>query len=121
MDPTHDELASRRCIPCEGHVPRLPAGDVQHYIRGLPGWIIVDDYTRIRRELSVKDFATAVDYFVRIGSLAEAAGHHPDLHLTRYRQVVIELWTHAASGLTENDFILAARIDELPIELAKSR
>jgi 4a-hydroxytetrahydrobiopterin dehydratase len=117
MEPTHHQLASRRCIACEGDVPRLAPVDVHEYIRALPGWVVVNDNHRIRRELSVKDFATALDYLVRIGSVADAAGHHPDLHVTRYRQVVIELWTHAAGGLTENDFILAAKIDEVPVEL----
>ena len=121
MEPTHQELASRRCIACEGDVRRLGPQDVQHYIRALPGWVVINDGARIRRELLVKDFATALEYLVRIGSVADAAGHHPDLHITRYRHVVIELWTHAADGLTENDFILAAKIDALPVELYRGR
>jgi 4a-hydroxytetrahydrobiopterin dehydratase len=62
----------------------------------------------------VKDFTDGLEFFRRVGDLAEAEGHHPDLHLTSYRDVAIELWTHAAGGLTENDFILAAKIDRLP-------
>ena len=71
------------------------------------------DGSRIRREWRVKDFAAGLDFFRRVGELSEADGHHPDLHLVSYRQEAIELWTQAASGLTENDFILAAKIDEI--------
>jgi 4a-hydroxytetrahydrobiopterin dehydratase len=60
---------------------------------------------------------TGLDFFRRVGDLAEAEGHHPDLHLSGYRNVVLELYTHAVGGLTENDFILAAKIDQLPVEL----
>jgi 4a-hydroxytetrahydrobiopterin dehydratase len=72
---------------------------------------------RIRREWRVKDFLTALDFFRQVGEVAEAEGHHPDLHLSGYRNVAIELWTHAVGGLTENDFILAAKIDQLPLDL----
>ena len=65
------------------------------------------------------DFLTALDFFRRIGEVAEAEDHHPDLHLVGYRNVTIELWTHAVGGLTENDFILAARINDLLVELKK--
>ena len=58
-----------------------------------------------------------IDFFNKVAALAEEEGHHPDLHLVGYRNVAIELWTHAVNGLTENDFILAARIDQLPVEL----
>jgi 4a-hydroxytetrahydrobiopterin dehydratase len=61
----------------------------------------------------------ALDFFNRIGAIAEAEDHHPDLHVVGYRNVTIELWTHAVNGLTENDFILAAKIDQLPVELKK--
>ena len=60
-----------------------------------------------------QDFATALDFFARVGQIAEAEDHHPDLHLTEYRNVSVELWTHAAGGLTENDFVMAAKIDAL--------
>ena len=60
---------------------------------------------------------TALDFFHRIAQIAEAEDHHPDLHLVGYRNVTIEIWTHAVGGLTENDFILAAKIDQLPVAL----
>jgi 4a-hydroxytetrahydrobiopterin dehydratase len=65
----------------------------------------------------VKDFATSLDFFNRVGTIAEAEDHHPDLHLSGYRNVAIELSTHAVGGLSENDFILAAKIDQLPVAL----
>ena len=74
---------------------------------------------RIRREWTVKDFASGLNFFQAVGEVAEREGHHPDLHLMNYRDVTIELFTHAVDGLTENDFILAAKIDELPIELRR--
>jgi 4a-hydroxytetrahydrobiopterin dehydratase len=85
----------------------------------LPHWHVTEDGKRIRREWRAQNFLAALDFFQRIGQLAEEEGHHPDLHLTGYRNVAIELWTHAIGGLSENDFILAAKIDRLPVELKK--
>ena len=87
------------------------------YLAAVPGWTLSADARRIRREWRVKDFPAALEFFNRVGRVAEEEDHHPDLHLTGYRNVTIELWTHAAGGLTENDFILAAKIDLLPVEL----
>ena len=110
---TTTELTRKRCTPCEGGVPPLPAEQVKKYLDGLPGWRLTSDGKRIRREWRVKDFLAGLDFFNRIGRIAEDEGHHPDLHLTGYRQVAVEIWTHAVGGLTENDFILAAKIDGL--------
>jgi 4a-hydroxytetrahydrobiopterin dehydratase len=113
------DLASKRCAPCEGGVPALDAAKVREYLAAMPGWQLVENGKRIRRTWRVKDFPTALDYFRRIGDIAEAESHHPDLHLANYRDVAIEIWTHAIGGLSENDFILAAKIDRIPIELKK--
>jgi 4a-hydroxytetrahydrobiopterin dehydratase len=67
----------------------------------------------------VRDFVEAIAFFSRVAQIAEAEDHHPDLHLVGYRNVTIEIWTHAVGGLTENDFILAAKIDAVPVELKK--
>jgi 4a-hydroxytetrahydrobiopterin dehydratase len=112
-------LAQRRCVPCEGGVPALKPEEVRDYLGGVPGWQLSGDGKSIRRDWRVKDFATALDFFGRIGALAEAEDHHPDLHLVGYRNVTVELSTHAVGGLTANDFILAAKINELPVELKK--
>jgi 4a-hydroxytetrahydrobiopterin dehydratase len=87
------------------------------FLQALPDWELTDDGRRIRREWRVKDFQAGLAFFNRIGQLAEDEGHHPDLHLTGYRNVAVELWTHAIGGLSENDFILAAKIDRLPVAL----
>ena len=117
MTITETELTQRHCRACEGGVPALSAEEVRESLRAVPQWRLSDDSKRIRRDWRVKDFATALDFFARIGQVAESEDHHPDLHLTGYRNVAIELSTHAVGGLTENDFILAAKIDQLPIEL----
>lgn len=112
-------LADKHCQPCEGGVPPLSAEQVREHLAALPNWKLSGDGKRIRREWRVKDFATALDFFNRVGAVAEEQDHHPDLHLTGYRQVAIEIWTHAVGGLSENDFILAAKVDTLPVELKR--
>jgi 4a-hydroxytetrahydrobiopterin dehydratase len=96
----------------------LPEAEAQ--LMQLPGWKLAHHGQRIRKEWVVKNFMTAIDLFNRCAAIAEADGHHPDLHLEGYRNVAIELWTHAIGGLSENDFILAAKIDQLPVELKKT-
>jgi 4a-hydroxytetrahydrobiopterin dehydratase len=119
MVTTTSDLTGKHCTPCEGGVPALSADQVREYLTAVPQWRLTADGKRIRREWRVKDFVTALDFFKRVGQIAEAEDHHPDLHLTGYRNVAIELATHAVGGLTENDFILAAKIDKLPVELKK--
>ncbi len=110
---TASELTAKHCKPCEGGVPPLAPQQVSELLQSLPGWKLSADGKRIRREWRMRDFAAALDFFNRVGQVAEAEDHHPDLHLTGYRNVAIELSTHAVGGLTENDFILAAKIDQL--------
>jgi 4a-hydroxytetrahydrobiopterin dehydratase len=117
MSATTAELTRKHCSPCEGGIPRLSPAEVQGHLAAVPQWKLTSDGQRIRREWRVKDFSTALDFFNRVGRIAEEEDHHPDLHLTGYRQVAIELATHAVGGLTENDFILAAKIDTLPVAL----
>jgi 4a-hydroxytetrahydrobiopterin dehydratase len=83
----------------------------------LDGWRLTDDGLRIRKDWTMKDFMAGIRFFDRIADLAEEEGHHPDLHLEGYRNAWIELSTHAIGGLSENDFILAAKIDQLPVEV----
>jgi 4a-hydroxytetrahydrobiopterin dehydratase len=114
---TPQQLTSKHCVPCEGGVSRLTPEMVQALLPGVPSWKLSADGRYLRREWRVKDFATALDFFQRLGQIAEKEDHHPDLHLTGYRNVAIELTTHALAGLSENDFIVAAKIDALPVEL----
>jgi 4a-hydroxytetrahydrobiopterin dehydratase len=111
------DLGKKHCQPCEGGVPLLTPAAVQELLTAVPQWRLSGDGKRLRRDWRVKDFATALVFCNRIGEIAEEEDHHPDLHLVGYRNVTIEIWTHAAGGLTENDFILAAKVDTLPVEL----
>jgi 4a-hydroxytetrahydrobiopterin dehydratase len=119
MTATAAELTRKHCVPCEGDVPALSPAEVREQIAALPAWKLSGDGRSIRREWRVEDFTTALDFFNRVGQIAEAEGHHPDLHLSGYRNVAIEISTHAVNGLTQNDFILAAKIDTLPVALKK--
>ena len=112
-----EQLLAKKCVPCEGGVPKLTPAEADAQLAKLPGWSIAHDGERIRREWVVKNFMAAIRFFNSVADVAEAEGHHPDLHLVGYRNVAIEIWTHAIGGLSENDFILAAKINELPIEL----
>lgn len=116
---TATELSRKKCAPCEGKTKSLPTDQVQALLKQTPDWKLTSDHKRIRREWNVKDFVTGLDFFNRIGKIAEAEDHHPDVHLAGYRKVTIELSTHAVDGLTESDFIMAAKIDLLPVELKK--
>ena len=100
-----------RCVPCEGGVPPLGADDVRRYLTEVPDWTLDGD--RIRRRWRLRDFRKALAWVNRVGMLAEEEGHHPDLHLVGYRNVKIEITTHAIGGLSENDFILAAKINQV--------
>ena len=113
------ELRAKRCVPCEGGVPAYTPEEARQQVQRLVGWQLVKGGQRIRKEWTVKNFLAGMEFFERVAKLAEDEQHHPDLHLEGYRDVAIEIWTHAIGGLSENDFILAAKIDELPIGLKK--
>lgn len=105
-------LRHRRCVPCEGGVPKLPGETVRKLLAELDGWRAVDDH-HLRKVYVFPDFKTALAFVDRVGELAESEGHHPDIHLS-WGRVEVETYTHAIGGLSENDFILAAKIDALP-------
>ena len=90
----------------------LTAGDVQTYMPHVPGWVAVDN-KKIEREFECKDFAGAMALVNKVGDLAEREGHHPDIYIHDWNKVRMELSTHAIHGLSENDFILAAKINTL--------
>ena len=115
--PSSEQLVRKKCVPCEGGVPKLTPEETEAHQASVPGWSLTADGQRIRREWTVKNFMAGMRFFEEIAKLAEEEGHHPDLHLVGYRQVTVELWTHAIGGLSENDFILAAKIDRLPVEI----
>jgi len=105
-------LIDRKCTPCDGGAAPLPASAAQALLRDVKGWELVEGKA-IRKTVKCKDFMDAVGLIQRIAPIAEAEDHHPDVHLTGYRKLTIELSTHAIGGLSENDFILAAKIDQL--------
>ncbi len=113
------ELSTRRCKPCTGQTPPLTPAEIRVFQALVPEWSLTDDGKRIVRSWRVKNFLVGLDFFRRIAELAENEDHHPDLHLVNYREVTVELWTHAVGGLTENDFIMAAKIDTLEVELKR--
>jgi len=114
-------LIRKRCVPCEGGIEPLDRSAVANLLPQVPGWVASPDGKAIRREWTARNFAKAAQFFQEVAILADDEGHHPDFHLTGYRQVAIDLTTHAVGGLTENDFILAAKIDAIPFEVKKPK
>lgn len=104
-------LATKHCVPCHGGTPRLTASEVKALLPRVPAWQVVDD-VRLTRTFRFKDFAVPMAFANEIASVGEAEGHHPDLHI-HWGRLEVEITTHAIEGLSENDFILAARIDRL--------
>jgi 4a-hydroxytetrahydrobiopterin dehydratase len=106
-------LAERHCVVCKPGTPTLPQAEADVLLKDLdPGWKVVehDGHPQLTRTFSFQGFMPGVKLVDAIADLAEAEGHHPDLHLS-YGTLRVDLWTHAAGGLTENDFILAAKMD----------
>ena len=114
-----ETLQKMHCTSCESGTPALLPEQVELLLKNVPHWKLDRDRRRIHREWRAKDFDAALQFLDRVGEVARNEDHHPDLHLTDYRNVAIELSTHAADGLTENDFIMAAKIDALPVELKR--
>ncbi len=114
---TCDQLRDKKCVPCEGGVPKFSPEEATAQIEQLEGWSLTADAQRIRKTWVVKNFLAGMKFFENVATLAETEAHHPDLHLEGYRNASIEIWTHAIGGLSENDFILAAKIDQLPVEV----
>ena len=107
-------LAGRRCVVCTPDTPTLAPEQTDKLLRQLSGWSVAqtDGHLQLTTTFRFKGFMPGVQLINRIAPIAEAEGHHPDLHLT-YGSLRVDLWTHAAGGLTENDFVLAAKIDQI--------
>ncbi len=105
------ELASRACVPCHGGVPRLRGAELAAYAREVPGWTVADEH-ELRRTYKFPNFAAALAFVNRVGALAESEGHHPDISFG-WGYAELKIYTHAIDGLSESDFILAAKIDTL--------
>lgn len=110
MSEARETLRAKRCVPCEGGVEKLSPEAAEALRVGVPSWRIEDG--KLRRTRVLPDFAAAMRFLVRVAEIAEAEGHHPDFSV-HYDRVDFTIWTHAIGGLSENDFILAAKIDAL--------
>jgi len=107
-----NELAKMQCVPCKGGVPPLKGEGLENLHKQLNGdWMVVDDH-HLEKQYKFKNFRQALAFTNQVGELAEAEGHHPDIYLA-WGKVKLMVWTHKIDGLTESDFIFAAKIDEL--------
>ena len=106
------ELAAKQCVPCRGGVPPLQGDELVTFQeqRG-GGWHVIQEH-HLEREYRFEDFRQALDFTVRVGEMAEVQGHHPDLFLA-WGLVKVTVWTHKIDGLTESDFVFAAKVDQL--------
>jgi 4a-hydroxytetrahydrobiopterin dehydratase len=112
--PVVSELTQTSCVPCKGGVPPMTDAEVTKLAPAVPEWrrVVRDGIARIEREYAFEDFRHALDFAVAVGELAEREQHHPDLHVS-WGKVRVETWTHKIKGLHRNDFILAAKSDQL--------
>lgn len=102
----------KKCIPCKGNLPPLKGKELALFVEQLAkGWEIIDEH-HLKREFRFPNFQKALEFTNRVGKIAEEENHHPNIHLT-WGKVVLEIWTHKAGGLTESDFILASKCDQL--------
>lgn len=105
------DLASKTCVPCRGGVPPLKGQELANLRQQVPKWQVINEH-HLTREFKFPDFRGALEFVNRVGELAEQQGHHPDI-LLGWGRSEITLWTHKIDGLTESDFIMAAKIDQL--------
>ena len=112
-----DKLSEKKCVPCEGGASPLSSEHANLKLQEIQGWQVSSDTKAIFIEYIMKDFMAALELMGAIAQVAENENHHPDLHLTGYRKLRIVLSTHAIGGLSENDFIVASKIDLLSKQL----
>ena len=107
-----ENLQNKKCVPCESGTKPLTSPEIQNYLKELKGWVVIED-KRIKKTLHFIDFKHALGFVNEVGDLAEFEGHHPDLNIHNWNNVTVTLSTHALQGLSENDFIMAAKIDQI--------
>ena len=108
-----EPLTNKKCVPCEGIGRAYSYLEVKYRLNEIPGWSLAPDAKSIERVYTLKNFVACVDLIEKIKVIAEEEMHHPDLHLTGYKNLKVVLYTHALGGITENDMIMAAKIGEL--------
>jgi 4a-hydroxytetrahydrobiopterin dehydratase len=111
--PMSEALADKQCVPCRGGTPPVTGKELQGFLKAVPHWSVVNEH-HLQREFKFPDFKQALAFVNRVGALAEEQGHHPDIQLA-WGKVGITLWTHKIDGLTESDFVMAAKIDRLSV------
>lgn len=104
------ELAKKDCIPCKGDVPALKGGQVKKLLGKLGGGWRAQNEHHLEKAYDFENFVQALEFTNKVGEIAEEQGHHPDIYLT-WGKVGLKIWTHAIDGLTESDFVLAAKCD----------
>lgn len=104
-----EKLSQRHCVPCHGGVPRLAGAEAARLLRQLHGWEVVDEH-HLQKSYEFTNFRESLEFVNRVGAIAEEEGHHPDISFG-WGYARLQIWTHAIDGLSESDFILAARID----------
>lgn len=107
------DLTQQHCKPCEGEVSPFDPTNAKMWLRNVRGWRLITGSKKIQKDFVFKNFKAAVAFVNRVAEIAEAEDHHPDLFIHDYKKLRITLMTHAIGGLSENDFILAAKIDKL--------
>jgi 4a-hydroxytetrahydrobiopterin dehydratase len=105
------DLADLQCVPCRGGVPPLPSPEIEKLLGQLEGWLVVDEH-HLQKTYRFNDFRESLEFVNRVGTLAEQQGHHPDICFG-WGKAEVTIWTHKIDGLTESDFVLAAKIDRL--------
>src|SRR3990167_1111364 len=105
------DLKDQKCVPCEGGTAPLTKDEAEIFMKQVSGWTLSENAKNINKKFAFKNFKEALNFVNKVGDIAESEGHHPDIHLTDYKFVKIDLSTHAIGGLSQNDFILAAKID----------
>lgn len=105
------QLSGKNCVPCKGGVPPLRGKKIESLLAQLMGWTVVAEH-HLEKEYRFPDFRAALDFVNEAGEIAEQQGHHPDIFLS-WGKAGVKIWTHKIDGLTESDFILAAKIDEV--------
>jgi 4a-hydroxytetrahydrobiopterin dehydratase len=105
------DLSERQCVPCRGGVPPMKGDEIKNLSAQLPEWQVVNEH-HLHKTYQFKDFAKTLDFVNRVGQLAEQQGHHPDICFG-WGKADIMIWTHKIDGLTESDFVLAAKIDKV--------
>jgi 4a-hydroxytetrahydrobiopterin dehydratase len=108
-----EQLTKKKCVPCEGIGRALTSAEVKSHMDEIPGWVLALDSKSIERAFTLKNFVACVDLVNKIKDIAEDEMHHPDLHLTGYKNLKVVLYTHALGGITENDLIVAAKINQI--------